>query len=61
MIEKFIKEMEEHIDCDDFEEVQEKCVFQKLMDFFCETEHCGFLEEEVGEAVGWCREPACLY
>lgn len=28
MIEKFIKEMEEHIDCDDFEEVQEKCMLQ---------------------------------
>lgn len=25
MIEKLIKEMEEQIDCDDFEEVQEKC------------------------------------
>ncbi len=28
MIEKLIKDMEEHIDCDDFEEVQEKCLFQ---------------------------------
>lgn len=28
MIERLIKEMEEHIDCDDFEEVQEKCLSQ---------------------------------
>lgn len=28
MIEELIQEMEEHIDCDDFEEVQEKCLFQ---------------------------------
>lgn len=28
MIEKLIKQMEEHIDCDDFEEVQEECLFQ---------------------------------
>lgn len=28
MIEKLIKEMEEHIDCDDFEEVQERCMLQ---------------------------------
>ena len=28
MIEDLIKEMEEYIDSDDFEEVQEKCLFQ---------------------------------
>ena len=28
MIENLIKEMEERIDCDDFEEVQENCLFQ---------------------------------
>lgn len=28
MLERLIKEMEEHIDCDEFEEVQEKCLFQ---------------------------------
>lgn len=28
MLERLINEMEEHIDCDDFEEVQEKCIFQ---------------------------------
>ena len=28
MIEKLIKEMEKRIDCDDFEEVQENCLFQ---------------------------------
>ncbi|MDE6698970.1 MAG: hypothetical protein K2J91_05805 [Lachnospiraceae bacterium] len=26
MIDELIKEMEQHIDCDDFEEIQEKCV-----------------------------------
>lgn len=28
MIDGLIKEMEDRIDCDDFEEVQEKCMFQ---------------------------------
>lgn len=28
MIEKLIEQMEEHVDCDDFEEVQEECMFQ---------------------------------
>ena len=28
MIEDLIKEMEEHVDCDDFEEVQERCLSQ---------------------------------
>lgn len=28
MIEKLIEQMEEHVDCDDFEEIQEECLFQ---------------------------------